>query len=187
MNAATLFKVTKDEFFEFVQSQAEGKFEYEDGFIVQQMTGGTNAHARLITRISFLCMRDLDQQTYAVTSQSRGIDTPRTVRYPDVVVERVGATRESLYTQEPLVIVEVLSPKTEKLDLNVKSKEFIGLPSLLTYLAVSQYGPEVHVWRRQSDGTIDRAARKVAGLEATVPITALGIELRLADIYRGIL
>jgi hypothetical protein len=51
MNITAPLKVTKAEFYEFVQAQAEGRFEWERGRIVQQMTGGTFDHTQIAQRI----------------------------------------------------------------------------------------------------------------------------------------
>ena len=184
--AAPFLKVSKDEFFEFVQAQAEGKFEYEDGIIVQQMTGGTNRHALLIGRLQFVLMRALDQDEYAVTGQSRGVETRKTIRYPDILVERAGADLASLATTSPLVIVEVLSPSTEKLDLNVKSREYKSLPSLVAYVAARQDAAKCHVWQRRKDGAMPLRPKTFAGPAMTLPIDPLRITLDLGELYRGI-
>jgi Uma2 family endonuclease len=186
MTAASILRVSKEEFFDFVQRQAEGKYEYDDGLIVQQMTGGTNSHATLITRLVYVLMRDLDTSVYSVTSQSRGVNTPRTIRYPDVLVEAVGASAQSLSTSSPLVIVEVLSPGTEKLDLNVKPPEYASLSSLQTYVVVNQDQRTCRVWQREADGDILSQPQIVSETSASIPLPSLGIVLRLDEIYRGI-
>jgi len=186
MNASAFVKVSKAEFWDFVQAQAEGKFEYERGRIVQQMTGGTHAHAILIQRFTFALMRDLDPSANTVTSQSRGVDTPVTIRYPDAVVERVGSDAKSLATSAPLVLVEVLSPNTEKLDLNVKPQEYTSLPSLLAYIVASQDRPECLVWQRAADGGFADDPARIAGPGAQIVVEGLGLRLELDEIYRGI-
>ena len=50
MNANAYLKVDKAAFYKFVASQAEGRFEFEEGRIVQQMSGGTFDHMRIVQR-----------------------------------------------------------------------------------------------------------------------------------------
>jgi hypothetical protein len=83
----THIKVDKATFFRFVTSQAEGRFEYDRGRIVQQTTGGTLAHSLIAQRFISAFERRLDANIWAVTGHSRGVETPATVRYPDVLVE----------------------------------------------------------------------------------------------------
>ena len=47
MNITAPLKVTKAEFY---QAQGEGRFEWERGRIVQQMTGGAFDHAQIVGR-----------------------------------------------------------------------------------------------------------------------------------------
>ena len=115
MNVRAHIKVDKAAFFRFIASQAEGRFEYERGRIVQQMTGGTLAHSLIAQRFISAFERRLDAECWAVTGHSRGVETPGTVRYPDVVVEPMSAALQDLSTKIPAVIVEVLSPTTEEM------------------------------------------------------------------------
>jgi Uma2 family endonuclease len=90
MNVSAYLKVDKAAFFKFIASQAEGRFEFEEGRIVQQMSGCTFDHMRIVQRFVSAFEQQLDPNIWAVTSQGRGVDTPKTVRYPDIVVEALG-------------------------------------------------------------------------------------------------
>jgi Uma2 family endonuclease len=186
MNASAYLKVDKATFFEFVASQAEGRFEYEEGRIVQQMTGGTFAHMRLAQRFVSILERQLDTNAWVVTSHGRGVETAKTVRYPDVVVEALGASMKGLSTDKPSLVVEVLSPSTQALDLNTKPPEYMSLAPLEAYIVASQDAPLCWVWLRGSDGRFPQLPEELAGAESTIQVSALGLKISLADIYRGI-
>jgi Uma2 family endonuclease len=187
MNASALLKVDKAAFFEFVERQAEGRFEYEEGRIVQQMTGGTLAHMRIVQRFASAFERGLDAEAWVVTSQGRGVETAKTVRYPDVVVEAIGADAKDLSTDKPVVIVEVLSPTTQVLDLNTKPAEYMSLASLETYIVASQDVAQCWVWVRDADRGFPELPTDVQGVGQVIDVAALGLSLPIADIYRGIL
>src|SRR5262245_50921493 len=186
MNVSTYLKVDKAAFFKFVASQAEGRFEYEEGRIVQQMTGGTFDHMRIVQRFVSAFERQLDPNVWVVTSQGRGVDTPKTVRYPDIVVEALGAAGKGLSTDQPCVIVEVLSPSTQELDLNTKPPEYMSLASLEAYVVASQDESRCWVWRRGHDRRFAELPDEVQGLDRVIDVPALGVAIPVADIYRGI-
>ena len=186
MNANAYLKVDKAAFFKFVASQAEGRFEYEEGRILQQMSGGTFAHMRIGQRFVSIFERQLDADVWAVTSQGRGVETAATIRYPDVVVEALGAAGKGLSTDKPSVIVEVLSPSTQALDLNTKPPEFMGLDSLETYIVASQDEARCWVWHRVRDRQFPELPDEIHGPERTIHVAALGLSIPVAEIYRGI-
>ena len=185
MNVSAYLKVDKAAFFKFVASQAEGRFEYEEGRIVQQMSGGTFAHMRIVQRFVSIFERQLDADVWAVTSQGRGVETAKTVRYPDVVVEALGAAVKGLSTDKPSVIVEVLSPSTQALDLNAKPPEFMSLAALEAYIVASQDEARCWVWHRGPDRQFAALPEEILGTERTIHIAALGCRVPVAG-HRGI-
>ena len=82
---------------------------------------------------------------------------------------------------EPTLIVEVLSDSTEHTDRVEKFDCYGTLASLSTYVLVAQDQPRVEVYRRQSNRTW--LLEVTSGLDAVVTLSAIGCEIRLADIY----
>jgi len=187
MNARDYVRVDKATFFRFVERQAEGRFEYEEGRIVQQMSGGTLAHMRIVQRFASAFERRLDANAWIVTSQGRGVETAKTVRYPDVVVEAVGAGGKDLSTTKPVVVVEVLSPTTQELDLNTKPREYMSLASLEAYIVASQDAQQCWIWARDHGRKFAELPDERSGPRAAVEVLALGVSIPLAEVYRGIL
>lgn len=187
MNISSHIRIDKAAFFRFVTSQAEGRFEYDRGRIVQQMTGGTLAHSLIVQRFISAFERHLDAHAWAVTGHSRGVETPDTVRYPDVLVEPMTGALKGLSTAMPAAIVEVLSPTTEEMDLNVKLPEYTGIASLQAYIVASQDEARCWLWLRKVDKGMPQLPAEVSGLERAIDIPALGVSILLAEIYRGII
>ena len=186
MNVSAHIKVDKATFFRFVASQAEGRFEYDRGRIVQQMTGGTLAHSLIAQRFISAFERRLDANIWAVTGHSRGVETAATVRYPDVLVEPMSGAMQDLTTEVPAAIVEVLSPTTEEMDLNIKLAEYRSIASLKAYIVASQDETRCWLWLRSADGAIPELPVEIAGLERTIDIPALAVSIPVEEIYRGI-
>jgi len=81
----------------------------------------------------------------------------------------------------PTLLVEVLSQSTETKDRGWKFQQYQKIPSLQQYLLVSQITPRLELFTRQPDGRWLYTSAE--GLEASVPLTSLGCDLRLADVY----
>jgi Uma2 family endonuclease len=186
VNVSEHIKVDKATFFRFVASQAEGRFEYDRGRIVQQMTGGTRAHSLITQRFISAFERRLDANLWVVTGHSFGVETPDTVRYPDVLVEPMSGAMKGLTTERPAAIVEVLSPTTEEMDLNVKLAEYRNIASLDVYIVPSQDEASCWAWLRAGDDGIPEFPAEIAGLESVIDIPALSVSIPLQEIYRGI-
>src|SRR5262245_20886514 len=154
------------------------------------MTGGTLAHSLVAQRFISAFERRLDANIWVVTGHSRGVETAATVRYPDVLVEplpvSVSGAMQGLTTEVPAVIVEVLSPTTEEMDLNVKLAEYRSIASLEAYIVASQDDALCWLWLRPADSSIPELPNEIAGLERTIDIPALAVSIPLREVYRGI-
>lgn len=109
--------------------------------------------------------------------------------YPDVSVyckpyefdpeDRTGQTMTN-----PVVLIEVLSPSTEAYDRGLKAQSYRQIESLKAYALVSQNEAHVEMYERQGDGLW--VFREVRGLKGTLTLSAIGVDLPLADIYGGV-
>ncbi len=158
MTAHAVMFVDKPTFYRFVTKAENGlRYEYVRGWIMQHQAGGTFDHAQIGRRISRIIERQLDLDRWAISDFERGVETPETIRYPDVVVEPVGALGTSLSTSVPVVVVEVLSASSEERDLSAKPIEYMSLESLQAYIVASQDEPLCYVWLRGEDGAFTSA------------------------------
>jgi Uma2 family endonuclease len=121
-----------------------------------------------------------------VTMFERGIETPVTIRYADVLVEPVTESGDSLVTTDPVLIVEVLSPSSTARDLDAKPGEYLGLASVQAYIVASQDEPACLVWLRGSDGKFSAEPVEIKGPTGLIRVPQLSVEIALADVYRGI-
>ena len=161
----------------------EGRYELAGGQVVM-MTGGTKWHQLIVGNTYTLLRTKLDPKRWTVMTVF-GLDIgPRTVRYPDVVVDHPGTKGRDLITKAPVLIVEILSPSSEKTDFGVKAAEYAQLPSVDAYLILAQ--DEVKAWLYIRGATQFLAPQEVEGRSETLTLPALDITLSLADIYEGI-
>lgn len=106
---------------------------------------------------------------------------------PDVVVTCNTADRERekrvkpFKVQSPLIIVEVLSPSTERYDRGGKFVKYQHCPTLEIYILASQDEEYVEVYRRATGW---RQERFTSG--QTIHLDQLDLELSLDAIYQGV-
>ena len=71
--------------------------------------------------------------------------------YPDVMVACDPDDREPYFRRNPCLVVEVLSPATERIDRREKFLAYTTLPSLKEYLLVCQDQPRVTLFQRRDN------------------------------------
>ncbi len=138
-----------------IDEASELKHELIDG-IVYAMAGGSPEHARLAMAIG----RELGVQlagkrceVYSSVLRVRVLATGLAT-YPDltVVCDKLETDPENSHTiTNPTVIVEVLSPTTEKHDREDKYAHYRRIPSLRAYVLVSQDKRLIEVFTRNAD------------------------------------
>jgi Uma2 family endonuclease len=187
MTAHALMFVDKATFYRFIQTaDDQHRYEYVRGWIMQQPACGTLRHVRISTDFIGCLHKNLNPQNWIVTGSDRGIDIGSAVRYADAVVEMPGASPDSISTEAPVLILEVLSPSSEERDLTTKLAEYLSMPSLDTYIVASQDAAKCYVWQRRADGTFDQKPQTLEGREQVIRIPTLGISIPFAEVYRGI-
>ena len=100
--------------------------------------------------------------------------------YPDVMVNCDPAGQQKYYCDTPSVIVEVMSPSTERIDRREKLMAYELIPSLHTYVLVSQERREVTIHRRTGD---DWTTERLPENGDALRIPELEFEMTLDAIY----
>jgi|HubBroStandDraft_4_1064222.scaffolds.fasta_scaffold610279_1 Uma2 family endonuclease len=168
-----------------LEDSAEFKSEFHDGVIVA-MAGASPAHIRITTNLTRLIGNQLDgKQCEPFDSDMRvSVEECNVVYYPDLTVTceapRFANTRRATLLN-PTLIIEVLSPSTERADRGIKFDCCRTIESLNAYVLVYQDEPRIDLYTRQPDGAWRYETAK--GSEATLWLEAVGCELRLADVY----
>ena len=72
--------------------------------------------------------------------------------YPDVLVSCEETSENSYFRNTPVLIIEVTSPSTEKIDRREKLALYLRMPSVQEYVIVDQHKMNVEIHRRQPDG-----------------------------------
>lgn len=160
---------------------SQTKHEYLAG-VVYAMAGASRGHNRIVGNIA----RELSSQLRGKPCEAFSSDMRLTIQngstefyyYPDVVVDCSGSTRNMV--EEPTVVVEVLSPDTERVDRGEKLNNYQNLPSLKAYVLVDQFHAAVTVYRREGDNwCMDFFGEK----NAVIELPSIGCALPLSAIY----
>lgn len=104
--------------------------------------------------------------------------------YPDAFVVCDPNPANDTHHDAPVIILEVTSPSTRRIDLAEKKDAYLSIPSLMVYLVAESTEPVVQVFRLSPDGDFHREL--AIGLEAIIPLPGIGVSLALADLYEGI-
>ena len=170
-----------------LERKAEYKSEYFDGHIIA-MSGASRQHNLIVTNISGeLHLQFKGRGCEVYTNDMRVWPSPRdTYVYPDVVVvcgepEFEDDVFDTLLN--PILIVEVLSPSTERRDRGEKFTRYKHLAALQEYLLVSQDKVSVEHHRRHGTQWVLSHYRELAEV---LPLPSIGCELPLHDIYARI-
>jgi Uma2 family endonuclease len=159
------------------------KHEYVAGQ-VYAMTGATERHNRITMNIAArLWAAAGDGPCHVYGSDMRLRIRDEAVYYPDVQVVCDPTDTEQSYKTSPCVVVEVLSPSTQSIDLREKLLAYRLIESLRAYVIVYQDVRRVLRHYRDDNGTWWDA--ELTG-EGTVPFPCPELELTLAEIYRGL-
>jgi Uma2 family endonuclease len=86
-------------------------------------------------------------------------------------------------TAEPLLIVEIQSPSTERDNHFVKLPQYQAIPSLREILYVESERVAATVYRRDGEGW---STIEIEGSEARLQLATIGLDIPLAAICRGI-
>ena len=81
----------------------------------------------------------------------------------------------------PAVLIEVLSPSTERYDRGRKAEHYRQIPSLQEYLIVRQDAPRIEQYRRQ--GEREWALTEAIGLDEHVQLASVPCALTLREVY----
>ncbi len=183
MNVQPNLHMDKAAFLAWLQGRGE-RYELANGRVVM-MVGASRAHGLIVSNLVVLLRGQLDSGQWVVIADF-GLDAgPNTLRFPDVMVDRVGGSSGDLTATAPVLLVEVLSPSTARLDLGDKASEFLRVPSLAAYLVLAQDERKGWAWIRGSEN-FPPGPTILEGRDAVIRIGALGISLPMSEIYAGI-
>jgi Uma2 family endonuclease len=182
MNVVLPTRLDFDDFLVWAARQEEGKYELIDGVVIMQQSqqwGHSKAKAAAYVALS-RAVADAHVDCYV------GIHGP-TVRVsthrgfvPDVVVAPLPEPAlDSLEIPNPIVVVEVLSPSTARLDTTSKLRGYFQVPSIQHYLIVDPEGQTVTHHKRGVGTALETRILSDGALVLDPP----GTEVRIGELF----
>lgn len=177
--------LTPEEYLAIERDSAE-KHEYVAGEVVA-MAGASRRHNLIqSTTLTGLNNALATRPCEVYPSDMRvKVSTLGIYTYPDITVvcgepDLEDAEQDTLLN--PTVIIEVLSPATERYDRGLKFHRYQLIPSLRDYLLIAQDRPLVEHYARGDDGRWSQSVHE--GLSASIALRSIGCSLPLAEVYR---
>ena len=165
---------------------SEVKHEYSGGY-VYAMAGATNVH----NRVAGAWYSSLHAQMRGKPCEPFNSDTKVRIKfpthtrfyYPDGMVVCEPNPPDASYQDRPVVIAEVVSDTTRRIDEGEKREAYLTIPTLAAYLIIETARPRVAVHRRTDSGFI---AEAYEGTAAVILLDAIDAELPLAELYERV-
>jgi len=186
MSAAGRLKSLDWEAYLAGEERAKRKHEYVYGAVYAR-AGGPIRHGMISSNILIAVGRRLS------SGPCRAFNSDVKVRirnekgtcfyYPDAFVVYDSNPPDLVYQDKPVVVVEVLSPSTRRIDEREKNDGYLSVPSLAAYLLVESDQAGVGVWRRNGD---EFKLETYTDLAASVPLPEIGVDLPLSEVYANV-
>jgi Uma2 family endonuclease len=180
--------MTEEAFERLISVESPYRYELIDG-VVYDMTGSTPEHSAIASNVEGLLREQLGRSGPCRTHRDQYVTIPgKPPVVPDVVLtcDRADWDKDKrlkpFMIQSPLIVVEVLSPTTEKYDRTEKFARYMHCPTLEVYILVSQDEQYIELYRRSTGWKQERFS---AG--QTVKLEQLDLELPVWSVYEGVI
>ena len=188
MMTETLEKTYTIEEYFALEDRSEEKREYHNGKITT-LSGGTTDHSKIAVKIITALSILLDDQPLEVYNSDIKIQIPAYNKfvYSDVAVvsgspEYYQGRRDTI--TNPLLVVEILSPSTQRHDRTDKFMMYRTLPSLKEYVLVEQEQPRITTFYRNEAQHWEDT--DVEELTNSIALRSVDGALALSNVYKGI-
>ncbi len=176
-------QMTREHFLRWAEGQ-DVRHEF-DGFQPVAMTGGSRNHSRIIQNITFALRSRLEGSGCETLGQDAGVATiGDAVRYPDALITCTGGPGTDQLIPGVVIVFEVLSPSSGRVDRTVKLREYRAPPSIRRYVILEHSGIGLSVFERASGDADWTATALTAGDILRLP--EVGIEVPVDEFYKGV-
>jgi len=173
------FKVAAQSIQDYLESEATSPVKRE--FIkgdMYAMAGASTNHNRLVANIVREFGNHLKNTPCEAFASDMKVQVANDFFYPDTVVACHQQANDDGITDTPLLIVEVLSKSTRRLDHTLKRSAYQHLASLQEYIVVEQDLVDIEVCRRKNHWQSEHYY-----LGDNVFFAAIDLQLPVTEIY----
>lgn len=157
------------------------------GGSVYAMAGARNVHNRIASNWLVSLGRSLQGKRCEAFNPDTKVRVrlPQHTRfyYPDGMVVCDPNSADETFQDNPVVIAEVVSETTRRIDEGEKREAYFTIPTLMAYLVIETDQPRVVVHRRREHGF---QAEAYEGLDAVIPLEMIDARLPLNELYERV-
>jgi Uma2 family endonuclease len=146
------------------------------------MVGGTVAHALIQGNLVGALISRLRGTDCRAFGSDLKIEVAGSIRYPDAFVVCTPVARNARVVRDPVVIFEVLSDTTARVDRVTKNAEYRATASVQHYVMLEQDSQAATVFTREGE----RSVGSLLTGDVVLAMPEIGIELPLAELYEGL-
>ncbi len=177
MSSAAENLMSVDEFLAWERDQPE-RYEF-DGFTSTAMTGGSLDHSTIASNLHRAISAKLRGTGCMAFRGDAKVIANSSVRYPDLSVTCSPTIGQEIVVPEPVLIVEVVSTSTERVDRGRKKFDYFATPSVRQYAIIEQDDRLVDLYTRGETGWTNEI---IIG-DAVLNLSSIGVELSLDTVY----
>ena len=167
------------------EAASEVRHEYLGG-LVYAMAGETRAHSQMVGNLYFALRQHLQGSPCKLYMTDIRVNLSlrddEYYYYPDIVVTSDPRDTHPRFVHFPKLIIEIMSPSTQRIDRREKFFAYTTIESLEEYVLVAQEAREAIVFRRAAGWR----SEKLGGEGAILNLDSMKCSLPLASIYEGI-
>lgn len=179
MSLAKLHEIREQEYLAG-ELQSDIKHEYIDGQIYA-MAGAHRNHVLIADKILRRLGNHFENQPCRSYSSDLKVKIGKNYFYPDVIVDFTDF--DGYFTEQPTIIVEVLSKSTRQYDKTFKRDQYFSIPTLQEYLLIEQDIAEIEYWQRTESNIWQQ---NVYYLGDDLYLRSIDLTISVEDIYQGV-
>jgi len=175
------------DFERLVDAEDIARYELIDG-VAYNMTGSSEEHGHIVNSISTLISAHIGRKGPCRVYQDQYVKIPnRPSSVPDVVVTCNNNDWDKekklkpFKIQYPRIIIEVLSPSTEKFDRKEKFERYRCCHALEVYILIRQDVTHIEVYRRAAGWLAEHYTSGQA-----IRLDQIDLDILVDDVYEGI-
>jgi Uma2 family endonuclease len=179
-----------DDFEEYVLNKpADEKWELINGRVVRGMVGARLTHHLVVRNVSLaldnhIRSRGLPCRTFTETFWLKQ-RFQKLAAFPDIMV-RCGPVEADLASlEDPIILIEVVSPTSRGRDRGEKARAYMRLPSARHVVFIDRDRVLIDGFDRSGDAWLPRDP--IESIDATFNLEALAFSLPVAEVYRDVL
>ncbi len=174
----TLPRMSVADYLAFEQ-ESKARHELVDGYLYA-MTGASDRHEEIAANLLAVLHGHLQGSGCRVYGSNLKIRAGNDFLYPDLFVRCAAERGDPYFKTDPTLVIEVLSPSTQRYDRGDKRLAYQSLPTLEEFVLVAQDEPLIEIDRRKSNGWEHEVYQ---GLDGILSLQSVGLQIPLIMIY----